>query len=163
MIGVYGRGFQYGQAFPGLTRCCFCHNLKVPLENPGPGASLRVLIPAFIVGVFLAGCNMSGPGVARVGALPAQGAPLNTTYNSEWVNRGDPDPINSIERKGKLSADLSERELGVRYFDENSEIGDTREPMYLKRQRERQEARQAAWREKMGLKTIRDEQKEREE
>lgn len=106
---------------------------------------------------------MSGPGVARVGELPRQGAPVDTTYNSDWVNRGEPDAINSIEPQGELSADLSEREIGVRYLDEDSMIGDEYEPKYLQRQRERQEARRKAWREKMGLKTIVDEQKEREE
>ena len=106
---------------------------------------------------------MSGPGVARVGELPPQGVPLDTTYESDWVNRGEPDIINSIEPRGDLSADLSEREIGVRYLDEDSQLGDTYEPKYLQRQRERQEARRKAWREKMGLKTIKDEQQEREE
>jgi hypothetical protein len=120
---------------------------------------LSVLVLAFIC---LAGCNMSGPGVARVGAPPAAGAPVNTSYNSDWVNRGEPDPIHSIDRHGELSVDIQNRELGVRYFDENSQIGDAHEPAHLKRQRERQEARRNAWRERMGLKNIRDEQRERE-
>ena len=112
---------------------------------------------------LLAGCNMSGPGVARVGALPAQGAPVETTYNSDWVNRGEPDPVHSIERKGELSIDLSEREIGVRYLDEDTQIGDPYEPKYLQRQRERKEARQKALRERLGLKTIKDEEQERNE
>lgn len=124
---------------------------------------MRNLAILVLFGAFVAGCNMSGPGVARVGELPPAGVPVETTYNSEWVNRGEPDIINSIERSGELSADLSEREIGVRYLDEDSTIGDEYEPKYLQRQRERQEARRKAWREKMGLKTIKDEEEERNE
>ncbi|MCB9894082.1 MAG: hypothetical protein H6839_06530 [Planctomycetes bacterium] len=87
----------------------------------------------------------------------------NTTYNSKWVNTAEPDAINTLERKGELSVDISERQIGVRYLDEDSMIGDKYEPAYQKRQREREEARRKAWKEKMGLKTIKDEQKEREE
>lgn len=111
--------------------------------------------------MLLAGCNMSGPGVARLGELPPQGVPQETTYNSKWVNTGAPDPIDSLERKGDLSADLSQREIGVRYVDEDSIVGDEYEPKYLQRQRERKEARQKAWRERMGLKTIKDEEEAR--
>ena len=89
------------------------------------------------------------------------GDEMNTTYNSNWVNQ-EPDVINTLDENRELSIDLSTRELGVRYLDEDAQVGDKHEPLYLKRQREREEARRKAWRAKMGLKTIKDEERERQ-
>ncbi|MCA8914060.1 MAG: hypothetical protein KDB90_01510 [Planctomycetes bacterium] len=106
---------------------------------------------------------MASPGVAHLGPPLTAEQQLNTTYNSKWVNTAEPDAINSLERKGDLSVDISERQIGVRYLDEDSMIGDKYEPAYLKRQREREEARRKAWKTRMGLKTIKDEEKQRQE
>jgi hypothetical protein len=109
-----------------------------------------------------AGCGMAGPGVARSQPAPAPGVERETFYDSSWVTPREPDAINTLNQQKDLSADISDRELGVRYFDEDSKIGDKHVPAYEKRQHDREEARRKAWRARMGLKTIKDEQEERE-
>jgi len=126
---------------------------------------LHKLIAIAAFGVLLAGCNMAGPGVMRVQPLEEPGQEHETTYNSEWVNKKAPDPVNTLDNKGELSVDLSERELGVRYMGEESMLGKKDveyESAADKRRRERVETRRAAWNKRMGIKTMNDEQKERE-
>jgi len=97
---------------------------------------------------MLAGCGMAAPGVARVGAPYGPGH--QTTYNSDWVNKPK-DPLDTLDHEHmSLGADLSQREFGVSYWDEDPETG-RRVPGYQRRQQERQEARRAAWRARMGL------------
>lgn len=115
-----------------------------------------------VFSALAAGCNMSGPGVARLGSPQQPGTEHETTYDSSWVNKAKPDAINTLDNDQQLSVDLTERKLGVRYLDEDSKIGDKYEPAWEKRQREREEARKEAWRKRGGIKTIKDEQKERE-
>ncbi|MCB9932568.1 MAG: hypothetical protein H6841_04010 [Planctomycetes bacterium] len=129
---------------------------------PRIGPALRKIALVLVISAFAAGCNMSGPGVARLGAPQQPGTEHETTYDSSWVNKDKPDAINTLDHDQELSVDISERQVGVRYLDEDSKIGDKYEPAYMKRQREREEARREAWRKRMGLKTIKDEQKERE-
>jgi hypothetical protein len=127
---------------------------------------LRYLACLMLLSVFVAGCNMSAPGVARVGAPLPAGEQANTTYNSDWVNRGPADSVNGLNGEQHMSVDISERKLGTRYhMDEEARIGADgvryNEPAHEKRQRERQEARRAVWRERMGFKTMADEEAER--
>jgi hypothetical protein len=124
---------------------------------------LRKLALLIAFSVFAAGCHMSAPGVARLGAPQQPGTEHETTYDSSWVNKDKPDAINTLDNNQELSVDISERQLGVRYFDEDSSIGEGNERAFEKRQRERKEARQEAWRKRGGIKTIKDEQQEREE
>lgn len=131
-------------------------------REPRTGCVLRNLALLIAFSALAAGCNMSGPGVARLGPPQQAGTEHETTYDSSWVNKAKPDAINTLDNNQQLSVDISERQLGVRYLDEDSKIGDKYEPAYEKRQREREEARKEAWRKRMGLKTIKDEQKERE-
>ena len=109
---------------------------------------------------------MSAPGVARVGAPLPAGEQTNTTYNSDWVNRGPANAVNGLNGEQQMSVDISERKLGTRYnMDESARIGADgvrySESAQEKRQRERQEARRTVWRERMGIKTMRDEESER--
>jgi hypothetical protein len=104
--------------------------------------------------MLVAGCAMSAPGVASVGPTP--GPNHTTTYNSDWVTR-PADPLDTIDRDDmSLGADLSKREFGVSYWGEDPTTG-RRVPAYKQRQLERQEARRAAWRERMGITRIGDE------
>jgi len=105
---------------------------------------------------------MSGPGVARVQPAPAPGVERETTYDSSWVTPREPDALNTLDHKRELSVNVGERELGVRYLDEDTKIGDKHVPAYEKRQHEREKARRDAWRARTGLKTIKDEQAEAE-
>ncbi|MCC6463838.1 MAG: hypothetical protein IT463_00705 [Planctomycetes bacterium] len=120
------------------------------------------LIAAIIGLLVLGGCSMSGPGIARIQPQPAPGTLQKTTYNSDWVSRPK-DPVDSLDTMGatQLSVDLSKRELGANYLDP-----EVREGRYVdaaeKRQMERQAARKAAWRARMGLTNIKDEQEARE-
>lgn len=108
---------------------------------------------------------MASPGVASLGGsttTPGQSQP--TMYNSDWV-RKEPDAVDRMGHgtsKQHLGVDISERQLGVRYMDEDSEIGNTTPRGYEIRQAERREARQKAWSNRMGLKNLKDEQAERE-
>jgi hypothetical protein len=112
------------------------------------------ILALVVMMLAVAGCNMSAPGVARVG--PSPGANYQTTYNSDWVNRKS-DPLETIEREDmSLGADLSKREFGVSYWGEDPTTG-RRIPAHKQRQMERQEARRAAWRERMGITRIGDE------
>ncbi len=129
---------------------------------PRTGFVLRKFALLIGFSLFAAGCNMSGPGVARLGAPQQPGTEHETTYDSSWVNKAKPDATNTLDNGQELSVDISERQLGVRYLDEDSRIGDQYEPAHKKRQREREEARREAWRKRMGIKNIKDEQKERE-
>lgn len=107
---------------------------------------------------------MASPGVASLGGTSTPGQAQPTMYNSDWV-RKEPDAVDKLGGAAgnqHLSVDVSERELGVRYMDEKSEIGDTGKRGYEIRQAERREARQKAWGQRMGLKNIKDEQAERE-
>lgn len=126
---------------------------------------MHKLLVIAVFSVLLAGCNMSGPGVARVQPMQQPGEEYETTYNSEWVNKKAPDPLGTLDNDRKLSIDLSEREMGVRYLNEDTMIGDKEmkyETRSDKRIRERRETRREAWRGRMGIKTMVDEQKERE-
>lgn len=132
---------------------------------PRIGCSLRKLCAILGFAVLLAGCNMSGPGVMRVQPMQQPGQEYETTYNSEWVNKKAPDPLGELNGGRELSIDISERELGARYMDEDRLVG-TNEVRYQsaaeKRQAERRNARREAWRTRMGIKTVTDEQKERD-
>jgi hypothetical protein len=123
---------------------------------------LTKLAAIFAFGVLLAGCGMAGPGIARSQPAPAAGVEHETTYDSSWVKPHEPDAINTLNPQKELSADISKRQLGVRYFDEDTKIGEKHVPAYEKRQQEREEARRKAWQARTGLKTIKDEQEERE-
>lgn len=122
--------------------------------------SKLLIIVAF--SALAAGCGMAGPGVARSQPAPAPGVERETFYDSSWVTPHEPDAINTLDHKRELSVNISEHKLGVRNLDENTKIGDRVVPAYEKRQHDREEARRKAWRARMGLKTIKDEQAERE-
>lgn len=104
---------------------------------------------------------MSSAGVA---STSKQGTYLeehnkDTMFDDEWTNKPGPTSIDHLDYNagGELSADMSERELGVRYFDDDSRIDDEYVPAYQKRQQERREARRAEWRDRMGISNIKDE------
>jgi hypothetical protein len=114
--------------------------------------------------VLLAGCSMAGPGVVAAHPPYEVGQDHETTYNSEWVNK-KADPVNTLDNDRELSVDLTERELGVHYMGEDSMLGkkDTKyESAADKRRRERVEARRAVWHKRMGIKTMNEEEKERQ-
>jgi hypothetical protein len=111
---------------------------------------------------LLAGCAMSGPGVASVQPQGSYYEEQNkgSVYNDDWTNKPEPTSIDHLDSNagGELSADISERELGVRYMDEDTMLGDEYTPAYKKRQQERRDARRAEWKKRMGYTTIKDEQ-----
>jgi hypothetical protein len=115
-----------------------------------------------VFSALAAGCGMAGPGVARSQPAPAPGVEHETFYDSSWVTPREPDAINTLNPQNEWSVDISKRELGVRYLDEDTKIGEKHVPAYEKRQQEREEARRKAWRARTGLKTMKDEQAERE-
>jgi hypothetical protein len=131
--------------------------------SPAPtGLSLTKFVAILAFALLAAGCGMSGPGVARVMPAPAPGVEHKTTYDSRWVTPREPDAINTLNQQKDLSADISDRKLGVRYLDEDSKIGDKTVPAWEKRQHDREEARRKAWQARMGLKNVKDEQEERD-
>ena len=128
--------------------------------TPAPiGCYLSKLAVILAFSTLVAGCGMAGPGVARVMPAPEAGIDHKTTYDSRWVTPREPDAINSLNQQKDLSVDISERKLGVRYLDEDSKIGDKTVPAHEKRQRDREDARRKAWQARMGLKTIKTDDK----
>lgn len=101
----------------------------------------------------------------RVQPMQQPGQEYETTYYSEWVNKKEPDPLGELNGGRELSIDISERELGAGYMNEDRLVG-TNDVRYQsaaeKRQSERRNARRAAWRTRMGIKTVTDEQRERD-
>jgi hypothetical protein len=115
---------------------------------------------ALIPLLMLAGCAMAGPGVGSITGLSEPGAPP-TTYDNSWVNK-KPSEINRIPEPTSLGVDISERQLGQSpWFDGDGNPTAPRKPGWQTRQEERQAARKAEWREKMGITNIKDEQKAR--
>lgn len=105
---------------------------------------------------------MAGPGV---GSVSPQGSyyeeeQKGSVYNDDWTNKPAPTSIDHLDANAGegLSADISERQLGQRYLDEDTMIGEEYVPAHKKRQQERREARRAAWKERMGYTNIKDEQ-----
>ena len=84
---------------------------------------MRRLVPILAFAVLAAGCNMAGPGVQHLGSEMTAEQQQHTTYNSKWVNTAEPDVINTLDRKGELSTDISDRQLGVRYVMEGLALG----------------------------------------
>lgn len=115
------------------------------------------LIKLALLSMFamLAGCAMAGPGVGSIsnpGARP-------TTYDNSWVNKPE-NETGKLNDNPQLSADISERELGVSaWFDNDGSPTTPRQPGYIQRQQERQAERRAAMKERMGITNIKDEQK----
>lgn len=104
---------------------------------------------------------MAAPGVASLSAPPAPGE-RQTTYDNSWVNQ-PPDPM-SLNENPQLSVDISERKLGASpWFDNDGNPTPPRQAGHLQRQQERQAARKAEMRKRMGLANIKDEQKARGE
>lgn len=104
---------------------------------------------------MLTGCAMAGPGVASV-SDPGMRA---TTYDNSWVNKPE-DETGKLNDNPQLSADISERELGVSaWFDNDGSPTTPRQPGYILRQQERQAERRAAMKARMGISNIKDEQK----
>lgn len=117
---------------------------------------------ALLLPLLIAACQMAGPGVGSISAPPQPGE-RTTTYNNDWVNP-QPSALNSVPQFEKWSTDLSERELGQSpWFDNDGNPTGPRKPGWQIRQEERQAARKAEMRKRMGITNIRDEQRARNE
>lgn len=121
------------------------------------------LIPLLVlILALIAGCSMAAPGVASISAPPPPGG-RKTTYDNSWVNQ-PPNPTDNLPENQHMSVDISERELGDPWWiDEDGNKKPRRKPGYEERQEKRQAERRAVIKERMGIKTMKDEQKEREE
>lgn len=111
--------------------------------------------------VLLAGCSMAGPGIAQLGAAPTAGNAHETIYNSQWVKKDD-SAIHDLDNSQHLSVDISEHQLGIRNRAGDGEVTGSYVPAWKQRQNARKAARQAEWKSKGGITTIREEQKQRE-
>jgi len=102
---------------------------------------------------------MAGPGVASATPRPAPGMERDTTYNSDWVNkpRGTLDTLDSVQGDKIEVTDISEYELGKVYVDPDVANGKYASDAD-KKIAQRLEKRQEAWSNRMGIKTIVDEQ-----
>jgi len=119
---------------------------------------LRILA-CFALLLSLAACGMAGTGVARATPTPEPGMERETTYNSDWVAkpRGTLDTLDSVQGEKIEVTDISKYELGKVYVDPDVASGKYASDSD-KKIAERLEKRQEAWRNRMGIKTIVDEQ-----
>ncbi|MBE7493004.1 MAG: hypothetical protein HS108_14780 [Planctomycetes bacterium] len=120
---------------------------------------MRTFALCLVVLLGLGGCAMAGPGVARGTPSAPPGMERETTYNSTWVNkpRGPLDTLDSPTGQKIEVTDISKYELGKVYTDPDVASGkyaseaDKKIALQL-------EKRQEAWRNRMGIRTIVDEQ-----
>ena len=112
--------------------------------------------------LLIAGCSMASPGVASLGNSTQYGA-APTAYNNKWVQKEE-SKTHTLPELKDWSVDVSNREIGVSpWFDSDGNPTAPRKPGWQQRQEERQAARKAEWRERMGITNIKDEQRARQE
>lgn len=133
---------------------------KDPRSDPDWRHTLRTLAILTLL-LLLGGCAMAGTGVASATARPKDGTIHQSTYNDQWVYKPQSELDSLDVSKQKLEVvDISKRELGVSYLDPDVASGKY-ESEADKKIAQRLEARQAAWNQRLGIKTIKDEQEAR--
>lgn len=105
---------------------------------------------------------MAGTGVARGTATPPPGMERDTTYDSRWVAkpRGVLDTLDNPQNQKIEVLDVSKQELGKSSL--HPDVLSGKYASEADRQLAMQmDKRQEAWRNRMGIKTIVDEQEQR--